>query len=281
MSQGRQHTPYVLDDRRDNYRRLVRMAEQYADETKEACRRVDISQGAKVIDVGCGPIGALLTLAAAVGPTGIVVGLDNDPNALRTARAILDANDLPLVKLVHADINTVQSSDVCPPGPFDLAYCRLLLVHQEDPIRTVTQMASMVRPGGHIVAHEWLYDPRYPMFDPAVLEMEHVERMLGRLMSQTGKDLHVARKFSAICQKVGLSEISQRGFLEAGPSRAAVFLEYQAYGTLDAAKASLVENKVATEHDINNILDSLIKASRQTYHSFFGLPFVELIAKVP
>jgi SAM-dependent methyltransferase len=39
-------------------------------------------------------------------------------------------------------------------GPFDLAYTRLFLMHQPDPVRTLRQIAGLLRPGGWLVAQE-------------------------------------------------------------------------------------------------------------------------------
>jgi ubiquinone/menaquinone biosynthesis C-methylase UbiE len=272
---------YIFDDREDQYRRLVGMAQQYAQDTEDACRRARIEQGAKVIDVGCGPLGGLLTLAETVGPTGIVVGLDASPDALDIARTIIEENDLTTVTFVCADINRIRNADVCPPGPFDAAYCRLLLCHQVDPIITLERMASIVRRGGRIIAQEPLYDPRYPAFDPPIDQAEWVERMLGEAIRRSGAALDVARYFSDACQKAGLKEISQRGYFQAGPSNAPVFLEHQSHGTLLAIERSLVSHGIASEEEIQESLKSLENARRRTFRSFFGLPFVELIAQIP
>jgi hypothetical protein len=111
--------------------------------------------------------------------------------------------------------------------------------------------------------------------------MERVERMLGEAMRRSGVSLDVARYFTETCRAASLEEVSQRAYLEVGPSNANVFLEYQALGTVRAAERSWIEYDIATQEEIEGILKSLEKASQRTYRSFFGLPFVELIAQVP
>ena len=44
-------------------------------------------------------------------------------------------------------------------GPFDLAYTRLFLMHQPDPVRTLSRIARLLRPGGWVVAQEALGRP--------------------------------------------------------------------------------------------------------------------------
>jgi SAM-dependent methyltransferase len=43
--------------------------------------------------------------------------------------------------------------------PFDLAFTRCFLMHQADPVRTLGQIAGLLRPAGWIVAHEPLRSP--------------------------------------------------------------------------------------------------------------------------
>jgi SAM-dependent methyltransferase len=42
---------------------------------------------------------------------------------------------------------------------FDLAYAPLFLMHQPDPVRTLSQIARLLRPGGWVVAQEVLRKP--------------------------------------------------------------------------------------------------------------------------
>jgi hypothetical protein len=72
-----------------------------------------------------------------VGPNGVVVGLDISSVALEAARTGLATLGLDSVHLVEADINSIGPTSLAPWAPFDLAVCRLLLVHQRDPVATL------------------------------------------------------------------------------------------------------------------------------------------------
>jgi SAM-dependent methyltransferase len=61
------------------------------------------------------------------------------------------------VELVAGDINELGAAAVG--GPFDLAYTRFFLMHQPDPVRTLSQIAGLLRPGGWVVAQEALRSP--------------------------------------------------------------------------------------------------------------------------
>ena len=79
--------------------------------TAEACSRAGIRPGAHAIDVGCGQMGALPVSGEMVGPSGVVVGLDDSPDALAAARAGLASLGLHTVHLVEA--TSTHSSPTC------------------------------------------------------------------------------------------------------------------------------------------------------------------------
>jgi cyclopropane fatty-acyl-phospholipid synthase-like methyltransferase len=81
---------YVFDGSPEDQQRLIRSSEALGALVTEACRRAGLAAGSHVIEIGCGPLGALPPLADVVGPTGRVVGLDASGEALARARAILD-----------------------------------------------------------------------------------------------------------------------------------------------------------------------------------------------
>src|SRR5262245_28980645 len=93
--------------------RLVATARLRDPHIRDGLRRTGIRPGDKAIDIGCGPLGALLVLADIVGPTGTVVRLDMDAPSLKHARALLDQRRTQGVELVQADVNTMHRDVVC------------------------------------------------------------------------------------------------------------------------------------------------------------------------
>ena len=124
---------------------------------RSAFRRVGMQEGWHVIDFGCGPIGGLAVMAEMAGPAGRVVGVDFSEPAIRRARSVVAALQLRNVELFAGDIHELDAAAVG--GPFDLAYTRFFLMHQPDPVRTLTQIARLLRPGGWVVAQEALCSP--------------------------------------------------------------------------------------------------------------------------
>ena len=80
-----------------------------------------------------------------VGTAGRVVGVDFSEPAIRRARSAVAALGLENVELIAGDIHDLDAAALG--GPFDLAFTRAFLMHQADPVRTLGQIAGLVRPG--------------------------------------------------------------------------------------------------------------------------------------
>jgi SAM-dependent methyltransferase len=104
MSDISRRETYYIADTDETIGRLVRLAELQAPNVRDGLRRTDARPGAKVLEVGCGPIGALRELSDLVGPTGMVVGLDVDQASLERARVILDRLGRENVRLDALDL---------------------------------------------------------------------------------------------------------------------------------------------------------------------------------
>ena len=148
---------YILDGSDEDLRRLLGVAETTREAARSAFRRVGMQEGWHAIDCGCGPIGALAVMAEMVGPAGRVVGVDFSEPAVQRARSVVAALELGNVELFAGDIHELGPE--AEGGPFDLAYTRFFLMHQPDPVRTLSQIARLLRPGGWIVAQEALRNP--------------------------------------------------------------------------------------------------------------------------
>jgi ubiquinone/menaquinone biosynthesis C-methylase UbiE len=271
---------YWIADTDETIGRLIRIAERQAQNVRDGFHRTDLGPGGKVIDVGCGPIGALLELSDLVDPAGTVVGVDMDEGALRRARAILDREGPENVRLVHANINEDPSDELLRLGPFDAAYCRLFLLHQQDPAATLRRMAALLRPGGHIVAHELLLDAPLPRSEPHLAELELSLRWMREVGLRRGGSPDVARHFHTVCRQAGLRDVSQRLYGSVESENARQILKGRRE-TLLAVRPALLQIGVAPEREIDAALDHLAEAEGWEFEVFFPGLQVELVAQVP
>jgi SAM-dependent methyltransferase len=100
--------------------------------------------GDLALDVGCGTGRALPALAAAVGPTGRVLGIDLTPAMLTEAGA--KAGD-GCAALVLADCRRLPIAD----GSAGLVFAAGLVQHLPDPRAGLAELARVTRPGGRLV----------------------------------------------------------------------------------------------------------------------------------
>lgn len=100
-----------------------------------------LREGDRVLDAGCGTGRALTPLRAAVGPSGVVVGVDLTPAMLKAAvRAGRDRDG----RLVLADVTALPLRS----GALDAVFGAGLVAHLPRPEENLRELARVVRPGG-------------------------------------------------------------------------------------------------------------------------------------
>src|SRR5262249_21236871 len=161
--------------------------------------------------VGCGPIGALLELAEIVGSQGTVVGLDSSAGAIETARGIVARSGQGNVRLVHGDVNALAPAAIADDGPFDAANLRFVLIHLGAPAARLRRVAALLRPGGHILVHDYVEDARFPRYDPPVLASEGAFDLLMATRRRRGAAADVGRRLPRLCEEAGLRVVDARG----------------------------------------------------------------------
>src|SRR4051794_3304979 len=91
---------YLMNRGEPETQRLISVADVLNPFTRRLLRDAGIAAGMRVLDVGTGAGDVALLSAELVGPTGRVVGLDQDPQILRTAFARAQAAGLDTVSFV-------------------------------------------------------------------------------------------------------------------------------------------------------------------------------------
>ena len=271
-------TSYLFDRKQGDQDRLIRSSEVLGRFTTEACLRAGLRPGGRAIDIGCGPLGALAALAELVGSEGRVVGLDSSGEALALAREILNQHGYTSVALVQAELETVAAMELCPPGPFDLAYVRRFLVHQSDAAAVLSRISRLVRSGGRIVAHEIPPGSGYPALTPPVPALQRVDELVHAGVKTRGGSYEVANYFVPLCRDAGLRLLDQRGFL---PATEPVVLLETFHAVLRSLAPGVIAQGVTTATEVDDLLNELEVAKRGEYVSSFGNLYIEMIAEVP
>lgn len=113
----------------------------YAPHTELLLSLSGIKPGMRVIDIGCGIGDMTIQIARMVGPTGTVVGVDMDPDALDVAEQ--QASDLGNVTFQQGTIPDLELGYQA-----DALVGRLIVMHLKDPVQTIKKLRSTVRSGG-------------------------------------------------------------------------------------------------------------------------------------
>jgi SAM-dependent methyltransferase len=114
--------------------------------------------GERVLDLGCGSGGATRSAARAVGPDGLVIGLDPSTEALALARERTPP-DLPIVYRRGAS----ERMDAIPDRSMDSVIASLVLDEVASMEHTLAEVTRVLRPGGRLVASVMAWDRLRPL----------------------------------------------------------------------------------------------------------------------
>jgi SAM-dependent methyltransferase len=242
---------YILDGDDEDLRRLLSISELTAGPARAAFGRAGIAAGWAAIDCGCGPIGGLPVLAELVGREGRVVGVDINELAIGRARTVTATLGLDNVELFAGDIHDLDP--VALGAPFDLAYTRLFLMHQPDPVQTLTAIARLVRPGGWIIVQEPLADPA-PRSHPPLAALGSYWDLLHQVLAEVGVLDGTVAGLPGSARAAGLEVVTTDGFFLL--SEPELVFEIHA-GTLEAFRERVVRSGRPAE-----TVDALVAAMR-------------------
>lgn len=176
------------------YDLVLRLALREATFRRMVVERLDLRDGQRVLDLGCGT-GSLALLIKRLHPRVEVVGIDADPDVLAIARSKAAAAGLE-VQLVHGSVDAIR----LPDATFDRVVSSLVFHHlKRDVKRAATDEAYRVlRDGGSFCLADWGPMPTpllRAMFLPVRL-LDGLERFhdnrddtLTRLMGEVGFEL--------------------------------------------------------------------------------------------
>jgi SAM-dependent methyltransferase len=200
---------YVLDGSDDDLKRLLQISEVTAEFARVALDRVGVQHGWRAIECGCGPLGALPVLADAVGASGTVVGVDLNEGAVDRARSIMQTLGVNNVDVLVGDLH--DTAPAALGAPFDLAYSRQFLLHQPYPVRTLTCIAEVLRPGGVLVAQEPFRNPPWRSRPPITELSDHWE-ILYESIERAGTPHEAVEDLPRFARAAGLEVTAQSGF---------------------------------------------------------------------
>jgi ubiquinone/menaquinone biosynthesis C-methylase UbiE len=112
--------------------------------------RLEVGQGDRVVDVGCGFGDTAILLARRVGPTGYVLGIDCCDAFLEDGRRAAAQEGIRNVEFLEADVQTYRFK-----GDFDFCFSRFGTQFFENPVAALRNMRTALRPGGTMTMIVW------------------------------------------------------------------------------------------------------------------------------
>ncbi len=107
--------------------------------------------GMQALDVACGRGAVLFPLAAAIGPSGAVVGIDLSEGMVAATRAEIAARGLSAVSAQVMDAERLTFPD----ASFDIITCGLALFFLSDQDAALRGFRRALRPGGRLAVSVW------------------------------------------------------------------------------------------------------------------------------
>lgn len=161
---------YVLGTDHEELQRLGTQHRLWSEAAFRLWEQAAIRTGERVLDVGCGPGFASRDLAALVGPSGAVVGVDESARFVAHFTKEAATQHLDHLRAIEGDVHHLPDL-LRGQAPFDAAYIRWVLCFTKSPQRVIEGIASVLRPGGRIIIQDYFnyhgsacMAPRSPLF---------------------------------------------------------------------------------------------------------------------
>jgi SAM-dependent methyltransferase len=244
---------YVLDsvEAERELNRIRAIEADWGPKTARHLIELGIAPGWRCLEIGGGGGGVARWLAERVGLAGHVVATDINTR-------FLDAIDLPNLEVRRHNILT----DEIEQGAFDVAHCRLLLLHLREPERVLERMIGALRPGGALLVEEPLGD--FGRGDPAWPRAADYERASQKHVAglqALGVDMSLGSRLPGILTALGLVDVG--GEVTAKVARGGdSLIAKQRVGTAQALRPKMVAAGIATDAEIEEYIGLLTDPSR-------------------
>lgn len=142
--------------------RLQCQAEELSPLVLESIEKCGISEGMRVVDVGCGTGQVSFLISKTVGPRGVVIGIDANTTAIELCRNIATTEGIKNVSFIVG--NACDMSRDIPDNSIDISYSRFLLTHLKDPLAALREMIRVTTREGIIMIEDcdlthWIVEP--------------------------------------------------------------------------------------------------------------------------
>lgn len=263
MSEAKENPGYVDE----NY---LQMAENFTRHVKQrSYELMQLQQGQKVLDVGCGPATDTISLAHFVGSTGQVFGVDYDEEMIIEANhKAAEADVAEWTKHKQSDATALPFED----GYFDRCRSERMFQHLLNPKQVLSEMTRVTQSDGWIVVVDT--DQGAVVIDTPETDIER--RLMRFYVEETFNNGYAGRQLYRLFKQQGLLDLKIELF---GIPVTSYALMRQA-SRLDMVEKLAVEAGVITPDELERWRTSLEQAD--SIGAFFGsVPQIMIAGRKP
>lgn len=249
MTQTKNSDGYVIARTQSEYERLRIQAKVWQGLTERVLAAAGLGPGMSALDAGCGPGEVMRLMGRMVGPEGQVTGVDIDPEV--GAYGVTRLREEEGRDFTFHAANLLEGGPV-PGAPFDLVYCRFVLMHMADPVAMVRRLAGLLKPGGTLVVMDYIMDTMRAAPDDPVLERGM--QVLNETLVAGGRWIDAGLRLGEWFDAAGLPMpmgTDMQGRYEVGSSNSMLAMAVKGFapmgielGVLDAEEAAALPDEI-------------------------------------
>lgn len=269
---------YTIAGGLDGRNRLKLLHRIFKKSTDRLLDAAGVSEGARVLDSGCGGGDVAVDLARRVGKTGHVVGTDLDDVQMEIAKK--EAEELGL-----GDNIEYKLLDAMDPYPlkddepkFDVAYIRFLLSHLPRPEAAVNEIFKVLADDGVIIVEDTDFDGHFAF--PESEALKSLQEWEIEIRAKRGGNGNIGRELPLLLKAAGFVDVVVDVITPAdiAPNSDTKLLTAV---TLTLIKAAIVEDELATSNQVDHVIRELY-AQAADPNQLLSIPrVVRVIARKP
>ena len=219
----------------------LRFARERTQPAHDLASRIELPDGARVLDLGCGPGNSTAVLAECF-PHAQVTGADNSPHMLERARA--DYPDLTFVELdATGDLSSYE-------GCFDLVFSNACLHWVPDHEALMPRLLSVLAPGGQLAVQMPLTGHQV-MYPQVIWPLVASERWCDKLGAQQSFHVLEPDAYVDLFEGCGVAfDLWETTYYHLLPSHEAVLEWYRGSGLRPYLQALSPEDAQAFEAEV-------------------------------
>jgi len=177
---------------------------------RRAIHALNLPQGSRGLDVGCGIGLQVMLLAEAIGPGGHVTGVDLSPEFLDCARDIAEkAGISEQVSFQEGDMNNLPFDD----DTFDWVWSANCAGYAPgEPLPLLKELARVVKPDGSVIIIAWSSQQLLPGYPVLEAHLNATSSGIAPFVKGTAPELHFPRMVGWF-RRAGMEEVTARTFV--------------------------------------------------------------------